>query len=235
MHSVRSDRAASSSRNAAPDASHVLRFDAPSFSAPTSREAEATRIRDVYSVAEAEGRAAGFAAGMAEAEAELSAMAGRQDAAAAALVSAAEALRRAAEQLADADRLSVADVEHQIVHLALDLAATIVGREVQLAGSAVDAVRAAAGFVPERQAILVRVNPADAGEVSRHLPELALPVGSEVVADPAIGRGQCVLDAGMCRVDHQVSGALDRMRAAVDEFYNGQPSPAPTSDHEVAA
>lgn len=198
---------------------HVHRFDAPSFAPPTSREHEAARLREVYELAEAHGHAAGHEAGMLAARAEIDALAMQHREAIARAADVTAALAEAAHRLDLADRLALGDMERSVVELALELASEIVGREVLLDGAAMDAVRTAAAFAPERQPMEVRVHPRDVEAVRDELFMLDLPIGSSVMADPTVGRGQCVLDVGGCRIDHQVAGALTRMRAAVADFY----------------
>jgi flagellar biosynthesis/type III secretory pathway protein FliH len=199
--------------------SHVHRFNAPTFAPPATREDVETRLRAAHAMAEEAGRADGYAAGLAAARVEIDALVAQHQAAIAEAATIASALSDAVRQVEQADRVSIGELERSIVETALELATEIVGREVLLDGAAMAAIRTAAGFAPERHPMVVRVHPLDADAVRDELFLLDLPIGSSVASDPTVGRGQCVLDIGQCRIDHQVAGALTRMRGAVAAFY----------------
>jgi flagellar assembly protein FliH len=129
---------------------------------------------------------------------------------------AARALTRALDQLAEADRQRVHDVEQQTLHLALALAEEIIGREVRDDdGLVVTAATRALSLAPDRGSVVLRVNPGDVaavGDPARLAGHLASVV--HVVADPSIDRGGAVAEVGPLRIDAQINSALARIRDA---------------------
>jgi len=99
------------------------------------------------------------------------------------------------------------------VHLAVELAALLAGRELELADEpARAALERALALVPDAPAVVARMHPSDVALADWERP------GVEVVADETVEPGGCVVVAGDTTVDAQLSGALERLRAVVDEL-----------------
>jgi flagellar assembly protein FliH len=155
------------------------------------------------------GRREGREAGMAEAHAAVeAAVAARVSAALAALDDAHAVLRQT-------DAVALADIERDVVDLAVGLAEAIVGHEVAAATDpGADALRRALQLAPSRGTAVARLAPADIerlAEVATIAPGRAV----EIVPDPSIASGGCIVEVGSTQVDATVDGALDRARAVL--------------------
>jgi flagellar assembly protein FliH len=148
------------------------------------------------------GVAEGLAAGQAAAAAECAAALARLEAAGQMLAEAAADLRRR-------QALELVGLEDSLARAAIDLAAAVVGREVEVSASpGADALARALALVPAGSAAVARLHPADAAlleDVS----------GVTVIPDPAVEPGGCILEVGDSRIDAQLGPALDRDRAAL--------------------
>src|SRR2546423_10135202 len=154
---------------------------------------------DGFQAGLAEGRAAGQAAAAAESATVITHL----EALGRSLVEAAEDLRRR-------QALELTGLEDVLARTALDLAAAVVGRELQLsAAPGADALARALALVPAGSAAMARLHPDDVASVGDR------PGGLTVIPDPAIERGGCILEVGDSRIDAQLGSALDRVRAAL--------------------
>jgi flagellar assembly protein FliH len=130
---------------------------------------------------------------------------------------AATALREAADEVLEARLAACRVVEDEVARLAFELASVIVGRELELAQApGLDALRRALRLVPDEDRLVVRLHPDDL-QAARQAAEQAVAgervSGSlELVADPDVERGGCVVEAGPCRIDAQVGPAIERVR-----------------------
>ncbi|QGG94644.1 FliH/SctL family protein [Actinomarinicola tropica] len=178
-----------------------------------------------YAAGRVEGRAAGHAEGLAAGRAEGLARghaeglaAGRDEARIEAVRDLAGALRAldAASAAADArDAVVLADIEAEVVDLALALAEAIIEREVRSVDDAArDAVRRALRLAPERGGLLVRLHPDDITHLG-DLAELSPGRALEVVADPSVARGGCLIENDATQVDARIETALSRARAVL--------------------
>ncbi|MGA3214612.1 MAG: FliH/SctL family protein [Acidimicrobiales bacterium] len=161
---------------------------------------------------ERDGWAAGYAAGLATARAEVETAArsarSAQDYALRALEAAVDQGRGVLET--ERDRL-----QHAAAELAFKIAEAVLTRELQLSSSpGLEAVRRALAESPESGGAVVRLNPADAEAI---VAESQLPDGLSIVADPTIGVGGCVLEVGAALVDARIEAALARVRKVLDE------------------
>ena len=173
-------------------------------------------------VAERTGRAAraqGYAVGWAEGRRAAEATA-RAAADAAAERAAADAVRREAEHrdalaaLADAteqlrERLAevCGDVDEQASELALELTRELVGHAATAAAEHV--VERVVGLLPEHPVVRVRLHPDVAATARLGSTEVA------VVADPALGRADAVVEADSHSIDLRIGTALERLRKAL--------------------
>jgi flagellar assembly protein FliH len=168
------------------------------------------------------GRAQGYAAGWAEgrtvalAQAELAERdraAGREAAHAQVLAAqqcAVDALAKAAEHYAGASTDLLEALADQAFDLALRIAEAVIGRELETAADpGGDALRRALTLVPPAAAVTVRLHPED-----RALLDLTVLAGRPVslVDDPALTRGDAVVETETGVVDATVGAALDRVR-----------------------
>lgn len=123
------------------------------------------------------------------------------------------ALHAAIEDLHRRDTLGLATMADETVALALAIAESVIGREIDAAiDPGRDALARALALAPDRGAAIARFHPEDLARLGDVAP---IAGGREVslLADPLVERGGCVLDVGPARVDAQISPALARIRA----------------------
>ena len=178
----------------------------PTHTTAVDAEAAAAAIRaEASRVGYEDGFAAGQAAGMEEGRAQAAALLER-------LASAITAAETAAQGLALRQADTVAAVEQQTVTMAVEIAEAVLGRELSSVDApARDALVRALQLAPKRVDVIARVHPEDEasiGDAAALSPDRMV----TVVADAAIERGGCVIDAGPCRIDAQVRPALQRVR-----------------------
>ena len=123
------------------------------------------------------------------------------------------ALHHAIEDLHRRDAAGIATMSVETVELAMAIAHTVIGREIDTAiDPGRDALVRALALAPDRGAAIARFHPDDVAQLG----DVTGLVGSrelEIVADHRVERGGCVLDVGPARVDAQLSGALERISA----------------------
>jgi flagellar assembly protein FliH len=122
------------------------------------------------------------------------------------------ALHGAIEDLHRRDAAGLANLQSDTVDLAMGIAEVILGREIDTAiDPGRDALVRALALAPERGPVVARLHP---GDLER-LDDAGLAAGRdlELVADPHIEPGGCILDVGPARVDAQLGTALARVRA----------------------
>jgi type III secretion protein L len=114
---------------------------------------------------------------------------------------------------------AVASAERDVLTLAVKLAEKIIGREIErdLAALA-DIVAAALRHARQNEALTVRVNPADLPSVEAHRTRLD-PAGRarflDLVADPRVGPGGCVIESESGTVDAQLETQLRVLERAL--------------------
>ena len=125
------------------------------------------------------------------------------------------ALRQAAAQLESQRGDAVNVAEDEVAALAFSVAEAVLQRELQLAETpGQEAVARALALLPGEVEVVVRMHPDEAACVDDPSDENRKVV---IVPDPEIERGGCIADAGACRIDTQVSTALDRVRRVLCE------------------
>ena len=155
-----------------------------------------------------DGFTAGQAAGMAEGQALTTAALSR-------LETALQAVELAAADLAVRQAAVVADVETHVATMAVQIAEAILGRELAaLDAPAYDALVRALQLAPKGVDVLARVNPADAGALG-DISSLTADRAVTIIPDGAVERGGCIVEAGACRIDAQITPALQRVREAL--------------------
>ena len=181
---------------------------APRGGAATAEALDAAH-REAKEAAARVGYEDGFAAGVTAGTEQGAARAAELETA---LLSALGSLESAAAGLSQRQAATIMDVERQVATLAVEIAAAVIGRELATVDSGgVDAIARALRLAPERADAVARLHPEDAAVVGV-LPVAAGDRGVTVVADPSVERGGCLLDVGPCRIDAQISSALDRVR-----------------------
>jgi flagellar assembly protein FliH len=120
-------------------------------------------------------------------------------------------LSDAADALLTRETTARAEIEDAVVATAFRIAEVIVGREITVADDrGRNAIARALRLAPERGLVTARLHPADAAVID---PEhLSLGRAIEVVPDPAVAPGDCVVEVGACRVDARIEPALERIR-----------------------
>jgi flagellar assembly protein FliH len=172
-------------------------------------------IDPAATVAYEEAHREGFDTGLAEGRARGEAL-GRAEAGAAVLAqshTALDAVIAAAADLRGRDEAGLATLAEFAVDLALSLAQTIIGREIDTAiDPGRDALVRALAVAPTSGDVVARLHPEDLaalGGVDQLVDGRAL----RLVSDPAVGRGGCLLDVGPSRVNATIEAAIDRVRA----------------------
>ena len=184
-------------------------------------------VAQAVETATAAGRAAGwaegYAAGQAQAasEAVLAAQerATREAAAEAArearAAAAADLMGQVTQALRAQEAVAVAEVEDVVVELALRIARSVLDRELAVsADPGGEALARALALAPDGAPVVARLHPLDAEALSdehRVCPGRTL----EVVPDPAVEPGGCVLETAGRRIDAQVGPALERVAAVL--------------------
>lgn len=111
---------------------------------------------------------------------------------------------------ADANAATAATAAGQVtVDVVLSLVEAVVGREVERGGSR-DALARAAAVLPTGARGTARVHPEDLS-----LLDGAVHPGLEIVGDPSVQRGGCIVDLPDATIDAQMGAALERVRAAL--------------------
>jgi len=170
-------------------------------------------IAEARQAAFREGREAGyrdgFEAGAAEARRQVEEK-GRRN-----LVPAMLALEQATADLRARDAVVFEQIEPELIGLVLAIVEAVIGRELETVDAPVrDALIRALTFAPDRGPVRVFVH-ADDLETIGSVDELVPGRTVELVADPSIERGGCVVLVGACRVDAQVGPALERVRGVL--------------------
>lgn len=187
--------------------------DLDSLTGAARRAVNPAVVLEAQSRGYADGRAAGHRDGYRDGREEALAEARRLGAAHAAAVDAGlAALARAAAELAEHQHRTLAGVEDTLVAGAFELAAAVVGREVEVAVSpGRDAVARALSLATGLGPMVARLHPDDVATLGEHA-DLAPGRHLTVVADPAVERGGCLLEVGDGHVDAQLGPALARVR-----------------------
>ncbi len=150
----------------------------------------------------AEGRSRGEVIGRDEARREVLAASGP----------ALDALIVAADELRNRDAAGIESLHHYALDLALGIAEAVIGREIDTAiDPGRDALARALAVTPATGAIVARLHPEDLaifGGVDDLIGDREL----RLIADPAVGRGGCLVEVDATRVDARLAAALDRVR-----------------------
>lgn len=155
----------------------------------------------------------GYAAGLAAAADQTRALQNETTQRATAALSALDA---AAASLTGRQQVTVADVEQRIAEVAIELAEAILRRELAACDApARDAMVRALQLAPPRVNAVARLHPDDVATIG-DLMEIAPDREVAVIADAAVEQGGCVLEVGPCRIDAQITPALQRVREVLE-------------------
>jgi flagellar assembly protein FliH len=125
------------------------------------------------------------------------------------------ALATAARECDARQRAAIDDIEQSVVEAVFDLAETLLGREMSRTRTpGRDALRRALSLADSHGPAVARLNPDDLETIGDYA-DLAPGRAIELVADPAIEPGGCILEAGSTRVDAQLGPALRRAKQAL--------------------
>ena len=170
----------------------------------------------------ADGHREGYAHGLEVAAAEARAVARAQAQATAAteqqrnarLQAALEVLDRVTAALQAREAVAVAEVEDAITDLALQVSAAVLTRELAVcADPGREALARALALAPRDAAVTARLHPLDATALAGIDSFAGRPL--QVVADPAVEPGGCVVDTAGRQIDAQVGPALARVAAVL--------------------
>lgn len=120
---------------------------------------------------------------------------------------------------------ALAGAERDVLRLAVKLAEKIIGREIEREDAALaDIVSAALRHARQQEALTVRVNPADLPRIQAHRERLD-PSGRarfiDLVADPRVGHGGCVIEGESGTVDARLDTQLRVLERALLARVNG--------------
>jgi flagellar assembly protein FliH len=189
----------------------VATADLGVITAPAARSLVVDRrlIDDALADGFRAGQEAGFQAGMEEAQ-QAGAEQTRQ--AIMALHQVIGQLNETADTMRRREATAAIDIENEVVRAAFEIACVLVGHELEHSASiGNDAIARALQVAPREGVIVARLHPAIAGMVD---PEAAAPGRSlQVVADPTVAPGDCIVDVNGCHIDARLDAALERVRA----------------------
>jgi flagellar assembly protein FliH len=190
--------------------SRALPAVASDASAPVEREDAFLPVERLVHDARREGFEEGKAAGRAEAVSVLEAARQKH------IEQLASSIAGAAEKAAAMREEVVREVSRDVAALVVDLAEVLVGREIEGRQALRDTIARALGLAPEGPDLVVRVS-TGAGLSDDEIRAIAGAGNVDVVRDPAIDASGCIVTVGGCRIDAQVSSALDRVRRELEE------------------
>ncbi|MBV8563697.1 MAG: hypothetical protein JOZ56_11445 [Actinobacteria bacterium] len=142
------------------------------------------------------------------------------------IVPARSALEHAAREVVDQLDARVELLERQAVELAVQLAERVVAASLDVRPELIlDTIRGVLRGVLERDRIVLEVNPEDLALVQPGAAEIAAKLGGirelEVIAEPRVSRGGCVVRTAEGEVDGSVASQLDRAREVMLRALNG--------------
>lgn len=186
----------------------VLRWQMPEFASPEQAKrpratASVRHLQDIEAQAREEGHAQGLTEGRAAAKLELSQQVDRL----------AGILNALAKPLDDVD----VEIEQDIAHLAMTVARQLIRRELKTSpDEVIAAVREALAALPAAaREVRVSVHPEDASLIRSHLGEAHAASSWQLLDDPLISRGGCMVATDHSRIDARVETRLARVVGAV--------------------
>lgn len=153
---------------------------------------------------------------------EVGRAAGREEAMASAEASRHQRVERLADQVAEAAQRAasmrtevVEEVGREMVDLVVELAEVLVARELDGRDAIGDRIRRALALAPVGPDIVIRVSPR-CELTDDEVMAIANRAGVEVLRDPVVDTTGCMVTAGGCKIDAQVSSALARVRRELE-------------------
>jgi flagellar assembly protein FliH len=190
-----------------------------------------SRAQGMVASAAQKAEAAGYAAGLARAESEVAARLAQ-------LGSRIERLDALLGQLANPLKLMDAEVEQNLLALALAIGSQLARRALQAEpGQVIALVRECLKQLPlGAREIRVRLHPEDAALVRE---KLATPSGAsawQLLEDPTLTRGGCLIESEHSRIDARIESRMNAIVAAAlgDERAAGRPAAVSDSGAEPA-
>ncbi|MCL4434250.1 MAG: FliH/SctL family protein [Actinobacteria bacterium] len=123
----------------------------------------------------------------------------------------ASSIEEAAGRLAEGRYEVLKVASREVVDLAVRIAGAILLRELAVSRNpGREALERAVGLVPQGSDLVIRMHPDDAVNPDDLVP-LVNGESITIVADDSVERGGCVVQAGSCTVDGQISTALKRV------------------------
>lgn len=166
-----------------------------------------------------EGRAVGYADGY-QAGNEAAALAAERSSREreALLKEALAALYAAAEACNGRMGVTVEEVEEAIVTAAVEIGEALLGRELTIANDIGKvALARALALAPNSRPVRAFLNPQDIATIGS-VEDVAPGRSVEILGDPSVEPGGCVLEAGPTKVDAQLDAAIRRVRRVLDRF-----------------
>ena len=119
-------------------------------------------------------------------------------------------------------RRALHTLKEDVISLSIEVARKIIGREVRLSHEVVVNICATAlDLLPDALPVVIKVHPEDEAMVRERLERLAIhaPFGSTltVEADGSMGRGGCLLETELGRIDARIETQLAALEAAMTE------------------
>lgn len=196
----------------------AVTFEAPAFTVAQSLRDPRREAAELADRRRDSGFDEGFTRGWAKAEAEVNAAIGDHRRSAERLEQCCVVFERAAEDLARKDQVALTDIERHVVAFAAELAAEIIGRELDVVDQPVlESLERVAQLLPDRGSPTLRVHPNDAATAREAVEADLVRWRNEVqfVADTSVEEGGCVVEVGPCRIDGQIGSAIERMRISL--------------------
>ncbi|PYG01072.1 flagellar assembly protein FliH [Georgenia satyanarayanai] len=196
----------------------------PVFTPLHASRPEAASVAAGYSSGYTAGWSAGARAAAQDAEEQrrraAEELAVRAQQAATAAQEALSVLARAAEAARHRAAPVLSEAQGALTRAAVDLAETVLGAELGDGDASARSALRRALSVRDEGLVRVRLNPEDLAHLTATLDslpaELGLPAGVELVADPALGRGDAVSELEEGYLDARVGAAVSRVRDALE-------------------
>jgi len=123
----------------------------------------------------------------------------------------AQRMSDAADSLMARETTARHQIEDEVVATAFEIAAALVGHVLDQPDTrGRDAIARALGLAPDHGLVTARLNPIDFAVIDPS--HLQLGRAIELVADPSVNPGECIVEVGACRVDARIGPALERVR-----------------------
>jgi flagellar assembly protein FliH len=160
------------------------------------------------------GYQAGFDAALADAAAAIDS---REQQRASNLAAVIQELAEAAERIEEHHSAIVAEMETQIVALAIDIAETLVGHDIATSTNpGLDALVRALHLAPTTNAVSAQLHPDDYATLTASADwERFADQGLTIIENAQLQRGDCIVDAEATRIDARLAPALARVREVI--------------------